>query len=129
MIEYKAIKELWDGEFMFSGLSDTREEFNEAFRPVIGVDNTGTNVFEVNPSNFPITWEQFNAKRNELVAAEPLRLLRIERDKKLIECDWTQFPDVPEPTRLAWQDYRQALRDITNTYTSLNGVVWPEKPE
>jgi hypothetical protein len=25
--------------------------------------------------------------------------------------------------------YRQALRDITDTYTSLEDVVWPEKPE
>ena len=24
--------------------------------------------------------------------------------------------------------YRQALRDITNTYTSLDDVVWPEEP-
>jgi len=24
--------------------------------------------------------------------------------------------------------YRQALRDITNTYSSLDDVVWPEKP-
>jgi hypothetical protein len=25
--------------------------------------------------------------------------------------------------------YRQALRDITQTYTSLSDVIWPEKPE
>jgi hypothetical protein len=25
--------------------------------------------------------------------------------------------------------YRQALRDITDTYTSLEDVVWPTKPE
>jgi hypothetical protein len=24
--------------------------------------------------------------------------------------------------------YRQALRDITDTYSSLDDVVWPEKP-
>ncbi len=27
-----------------------------------------------------------------------------------------------------WKTYRQALRDITNDYTSLDDVVWPEKP-
>jgi len=25
-------------------------------------------------------------------------------------------------------DYRQALRDITDTYSSLDDVVWPTKP-
>ncbi len=25
--------------------------------------------------------------------------------------------------------YRQSLRDITTTYTSLDDVVWPTKPE
>jgi len=25
--------------------------------------------------------------------------------------------------------YRQALRDITETYTSLDDVVWPEEPQ
>jgi hypothetical protein len=28
----------------------------------------------------------------------------------------------------AWKTYRQSLRDITDTYTSLDDVVWPEKP-
>lgn len=54
--------------------------------------------------------------------------LRRERDNLLKETDWTQFPDIPEATRNAWQPYRQALRDITNTYSSLNDVVWPTKP-
>lgn len=31
----------------------------------------------------------------------------------------------PSEAQLA---YRQALRDITNTYTSLDDVVWPTKP-
>ena len=26
-------------------------------------------------------------------------------------------------------DYRQSLRDSTDTYSSLDDVVWPEKPE
>lgn len=54
--------------------------------------------------------------------------LRRERNNLLKETDWTQFPDIPEATRNAWQPYRQALRDITNTYSSLNDVVWPTEP-
>ena len=54
--------------------------------------------------------------------------LRVERNKLLVESDWTQLPDIPESTKNAWQSYRQGLRDITETYSSLDDVVWPDKP-
>jgi len=62
-------------------------------------------------------------------AEEQMRDLRLARTTKLRKSDWTQFPDVPESTRLAWQPYRQALRDITENYSSIDDVVWPTKPE
>ena len=65
-------------------------------------------------------------KLAELKAVEPLWYLRRERDKRLAECDLWGLKDYPTTeTQLA---YRQALRDITNNYTSLEDVVWPEKP-
>ena len=60
------------------------------------------------------------------INAKPLRELRASRDGLLAQTDWWVMPD-----RTATQeqlDYRQALRDITNTYTSLDDVVWPTKP-
>ena len=73
------------------------------------------------------TEEEIQAKIAELQAAEPLRLLRIQRNRLLAETDWWVLPDrTPTQEQL---DYRQALRDITNTYTSLDDVIWPEKPE
>lgn len=60
--------------------------------------------------------------------AQPMIDLRAERDHLLGLTDWTQLPDVPEATQIIWQEYRQALRDITNTYTSLEDVIWPTKP-
>jgi hypothetical protein len=54
--------------------------------------------------------------------------LRNARDLRLVECDWTQLPDVPEEVSLAWMSYRQALRDVTDNYSSLEDVVWPTKP-
>ena len=53
--------------------------------------------------------------------------LRVERDKKLAETDYWMFADTTTATQ-AQLDYRQALRDITDTYTSLDDVVWPTKP-
>ena len=92
--------------------------------------------FHLAPDGCEIDWELIggnivnpNPKTPEQIAEEQLRDLRLTRTAKLRKCDWTQFPDVPESTRVAWQAYRQALRDITNTYTSIDDVVWPEKPE
>lgn len=72
------------------------------------------------------TSSEITAKLNELKAAEPLRLLREKRNQLLAETDWWSSSDL---TMTAEQTaYRQSLRDITNTYTSLDDVVWPEKP-
>ena len=61
-------------------------------------------------------------------AERAMRQLRLERDKKLAETDWTQGADVPSSIKDAYVTYRQALRDITNTYNNARTVVWPTKP-
>ena len=68
-----------------------------------------------------------SAKIEELRPAQQLRRLRAERDMLLAQTDWWVMPD--RTATQAQLDYRQALRDITETYTSLDDVVWPEKPE
>jgi len=82
------------------------------------------------------TEEQIQAKIAELEAAEPLRLLRIQRNQLLQETDWTQNRDVTLANDAEWAAYRQALRDLPNTatpeldeYGNLTNVTWPEKPE
>jgi len=62
----------------------------------------------------------------EELTARKLELLRDVRNAKLKATDWWASSDL---TMTAEQTaYRQALRDITNTYTSLDDVVWPEEP-
>lgn len=53
--------------------------------------------------------------------------LRRERDARLAATDWWACSDLTMTSEQV--AYRQALRDITNSYTSLSDVVWPEKPE
>tara|TARA_R110002153_G_scaffold43358_1_gene122597 strand:+ start:991 stop:1380 length:390 start_codon:yes stop_codon:yes gene_type:complete len=60
--------------------------------------------------------------------------LRTIRGGILIGSDWTQFPDSPlnDAKKAEWATYRQALRDIPETYsdaTSLDDIIWPTKPE
>ena len=78
------------------------------------------------------TETEVNSKISELDNAEPMRLLRIERDKKIALTDWRVLPD--QTPSDDWINYRQALRDITDgaspTLTNgvLGGVTWPLKP-
>ena len=58
-----------------------------------------------------------------------VKILRMERNNKLAETDWTQNRDVTLSNDADWKTYRQALRDITKDYKSLEDVKWPEKPE
>jgi len=74
------------------------------------------------------TTEEIQAKYDELVAAQPLNELRMVRSMKLAETDWTQNRDVTLSNDADWKTYRQALRDITKDYKSLDDVTWPEKP-
>ncbi len=59
--------------------------------------------------------------------------LRAERNRKLAETDWVVIKEREEGGSVSnftdWKTYRQALRDITNSATSLDDVTWPEKPE
>lgn len=122
-----ALSELGITEWVLRGEPTTEAEFNEMFRKVTGADANGTAIESANPADWGVTWAQASAKRDELIAAQPLKELRAERNRRIAETDWWASSDL---TMTAEQTaYRQALRDITNTYSSLDDVVWPVKPE
>lgn len=52
--------------------------------------------------------------------------IRIERNRRLAECDWTQLPDSPAD-KPAWAAYRQQLRDVTQQPDPFN-IDWPSIP-
>jgi len=72
----------------------------------------------------------------ELDASEPIRLLRIERDKKIALTDWKVLPD--QTPSDDWINYRQALRDLpasaspkldSNYELDFSSFTWPTEPE
>ena len=71
---------------------------------------------------------EWNRYEKEDKPSLDLQSLREIRDQKLAECDWTQNRDVTLSDDADWKTYRQALRDITKDYKSLEDVKWPEKP-
>ena len=122
----EAISELGITEWVLRGEPTTEAEFNSMFRKVTGADANGSAIESSNPSDWGTSWTAVSAKLTELNAAEPLKLLREERNRRIAETDWWASSDL---TMSADQTaYRQALRDITETYTSLDDVVWPTKP-
>jgi len=76
------------------------------------------------------TLEELTAKQEELVAAQPMKDLRQERDRRLAEVDWifTSDYDLSVSDHAAWMAYRKALRDLPSTTEDPANPVWPEKP-
>jgi hypothetical protein len=65
-------------------------------------------------------------------AATPTQMasIRVERDARLLACDWTQLDDTPlsNTAKASWASYRQALRDVPSQEGFPWNVVWPPVP-
>ena len=81
------------------------------------------------------TETEVNSKISELDNAEAMRLLRIERDARIVKTDWRASSDLTLTD--AWKIYRQALRDLPASTTpklgsdydlDLTSVTWPTEP-
>ena len=81
------------------------------------------------------TETEVNSKISELDNAEAMRLLRLERDKRIANTDWRASSDLTLAD--AWKTYRQALRDLpasaspkldSNYELDLTSVTWPTEP-
>ena len=122
----QALSELNITEWVLRGEPTTEAEFNQMFRKVTGADANGSAIESSNPADFGTDWATVKAKVEELTAAEPMKALREERNRRIAETDWWASSDL---TMTAEQTaYRQALRDITDNATSLDDVTWPTKP-
>ena len=112
--KFDAICNLTDNKVQFSMLGDTITSWS---------DNS-----VAKPSNSAIT-----AEVTRLNNAEPMRLLRLERDEKLAETDWWAVSDLTMSNDR--KTYRQALRDLPasadpklDSDNFLTNVTWPTKP-
>jgi len=99
---------------------------------------SGTDYANLIGSDKP-TESQIDTELTRLTNAEPMKLLRIERDSRLTACDWviTMHKELGTNIPDAWKTYRQALRDLpTSASPSLNSfgnldltsVTWPTEP-
>ena len=109
-----------------------------ALRPncAFGCSDTYDSIewYSNNTESLP-TEDEVNAKVTELINAEPYRLLRIERNRRLQETDWRASSDLTISGD--WKAYRQDLRDLPAQQTpKLNSdgeldstsISWPPEP-
>jgi len=132
MIENKyildALSDLGVNGCQLSGHPTKESEFLSMYSERTGVDSMNTMILSSDTKDFSVTWKQVSEKAKEIEDAEPLKQLREVRNSILAETDWTQNRDVTLSNDADWKTYRQALRDITKDYKSLDDVTWPEKP-
>ena len=116
--------------FVLYGEPTSAQSFDLLFRLVVGLDENDSAILSSDSEVWQkhgITWALVDRELTNLNNAEPLKLLREERNLRIAETDWWASSDLAmSAERTA---YRQALRDITKTYSSLDEVVWPNKPE
>ena len=85
------------------------------------------------------TEDEINAELTRLTNEEPMRLLRLERNKRLTACDWiiTMHKELGTNIPAAWKTYRQALRDLPASANpsvdsrgelDLTSVTFPTEP-
>ena len=104
------------------------DEFASMFTKVIGSTENNTAIESDNSADWPegLDWDAVETKLKELNDAEPMKFLRVERYKLIAATDWWASSDLTMTD--AQKSYRQALRDITKDYSSLDNVKWPTKP-
>ena len=130
----QAISALGITEWVLRGTPSNEEEFNSMFRKVTG-SKDGTAIESSDPKDFGTTWKAVSDKKTELVNAEPMRLLRVERNRLLAETDWMANSDVTLADK--WKTYRQSLRDLpasakpklsADGSLDMSSVTFPTKP-
>ena len=97
-----------------------------------GTEYSGLNWLD---SSTKPTESEIDAEVTRLNNAEPMRLLRVERDKRLSECDWRASSDLTLSDD--WKTYRQSLRDLPSSASpklnadgnlDMSSVTFPTEP-
>lgn len=99
--------------------------------------NTATQTCtQINPTlengEWVMTWQVSDASADEIAARleGESAAVRMDRNKRLANCDWTQLADcsLSDTDKAAWATYRQSLRDLPANKGFPYTVTWPTKP-
>ena len=85
----------------------------------------------VNGEYIELTAEELQELDDRAAAADlDFSMVRMERNAKLSQTDWTQIADASLGAHTAeeWATYRQELRDLPSKHSKVSEVVWPTPP-
>jgi len=105
------------------------EAIRSLYSSVVSINGDGDNAVATDKDGKVVSWDAdaVATKEAELITAFKLQELRTERNRLIAETDHWLLSDTADVTS-AQTTYRQALRDITTSATSLDDVSWPTKP-
>ena len=118
----------------------------EAIHSLVGgaITQTASGNIIYHDGQIPPTEKEIQAKIAELEATEPMRVLRIERNRRLAEADWVTLKAYSQGVEVhpIWKNYMQALRDLPyicihmtddvpklDEQGNLINVPWPDVPQ
>ena len=116
---------------LYPNLKNVNIDHNGDYRLDNYSDGTGTHLTWLSEAVPEPTAQQLEDAKEDSVNAYWFRKLRMLRDRKLVESDWSQSADVPSSIKDAYVTYRAELRDLPATVTkpsfsTLNGQEVPE---
>ncbi len=120
-----AINAICSEPYRLVGEPTNEADFKENFQVVKSLDKDDNPTFK-DPSEWVFTWDQIKAEWDKNLAADDLRLLRLERNDKLAETDWWAGSDLTMTD--AQKNYRQALRDLPANTSDPKNPTWPTPP-
>ena len=108
--------------------------YKNSIQKVVGVTtDTGESIL----GDMTIDWTTFKAKYDEEIIKYPMTILRLQRNQRILNTDWSQLGDVPVGIKTTYESYRQALRDLPASanpklndegYLDESSITWPTKP-
>ena len=95
------------------------------------ITNHGGSVEDYEISTSETQVEETDLRTSAEIEAVKWAEIRVERNRRLSLCDWTGAADtkLTGQDKQDWWDYRQALRDLPQTYATPDEVIWPDPPE
>tara|TARA_Y100000004_G_C8820550_1_gene371732 strand:+ start:304 stop:780 length:477 start_codon:yes stop_codon:yes gene_type:complete len=114
----------------YNVISYVETQFPE-YNPEIERIVESTPIFEENIWKQNWITEPLSDDELQRIISDKILSIRSNRNRLLLESDWTQFNDSPldKQSKTAWLHYRQELRDITSQNKFPYEVIWPKKPQ
>jgi hypothetical protein len=109
----------------------TQNLYGQEFTVYVKQNNDGSNTsfvdFNENEYKEYLAW--LEKGNTPLPPDEPdsWQAIREKRDQLIASSDWTMIPGATVD-QAQWSAYRQILRDLPQTYTNPEDVIWPTPP-